>query len=103
MIFMSQCTWFDRCPAWGVVPDPLLVTVSPLSPVQTKEHLVSLYLDHLLSLLLDVYTPCLKPLYSKYIDLVYTVCTEITSDPRHLTYISSRHMAAFIVLLVHQW
>src|SRR5258708_2331945 len=62
---------------------------SCLSGVQpwTKKCLVSLSptVTHLLH--------CLKPLYSKYVGLVYTVHTEITSDPRHLPYFASTHWA----------
>ena len=90
-------------PARGVAPDPLLVTVPPITPVRTKEYLASLYPDRPPSLLFDVYTRRLKPLYSKYVDLVHTVCAEITSDPKHLAYIASAHWPGFVAPVVQEW
>ncbi|KAF8324894.1 origin recognition complex, subunit 5 [Cantharellus anzutake] len=89
-------------PAWGASPDPLLVFVPPLTPLQTKQYLVSLY-PRCPSSLLDVYTPRLESTYSKYIDLLYMVCAEVTSDPKHLSYIASAHWPGFIAPVVQEW
>ncbi len=97
---LSVSTWLDMHPAyWGVAPDSRSTChCSPHSHLsgvrlRTKKCLVSL------SPAVTRLRHRLKPLYSKYVGLVYT--TEITSDPRHLPY--SAHWAGFVAPVVQEW
>ncbi|OSX57417.1 hypothetical protein POSPLADRAFT_1061624 [Postia placenta MAD-698-R-SB12] len=98
-IFISDVRWEDIRPSLGASPEPFYMDAPLISKQATLEMLESLYPTQNYvpgNIHQDTYDPALRPLYSHFLETLYSICSPFTHDPYELAYIAAARWPGFV-------